>query len=71
MRKPLETTHAGRPSPDRDAPHAQQVVAAALFVVAWLSFVAFVALYRAPFPSDAFAALSFELAGRAPTPAAR
>jgi hypothetical protein len=67
MRKTLETTDGGRPSDHRHAPNAQQIAAAVVFVVTWLSFVAFITLYRAPFPSDAFAALTFELAGRAPT----
>ena len=47
------------------------VVAAGLLVVAWLSFTAFVVLYRAPLPTDAFAALSMEMVARADTGVAR
>jgi hypothetical protein len=47
------------------------VVAAALFLIAWLSFIAFVVLYRAPLPTDAFTALTMELVARADTGVAR
>lgn len=46
-------------------PGAPHVLAASLFLVAWLAFIAFLALYRAPLPSDAFAALAMQLASTA------
>lgn len=40
---------------------APRAATAALLLVAWLSFAAFVALYRAPLPADAFTALAVQL----------
>lgn len=52
-------THAGsRGRPPRAA-------MATLLLVAWVSFAAFVALYRAPLPADAFTALAVQLTHRA------
>jgi hypothetical protein len=48
-----------------------RAVAASLSVVAGLSFISFVALYRAPLPNDAFTALGTQLAAAADTRPAR
>lgn len=57
----------------RNAPRAERVAQAdsggrapraatvTLLLVAWLSCAAFVALYRAPLPADAFTALAVQL----------
>ena len=44
---------------------ALRFAAASLFVVAGLSFLAFVGLYRAPLPAEAFTALAVQLADKA------
>jgi hypothetical protein len=69
MPKPLQPVQAESRPPRASGGH--HVVAAALFLMAWLSFVAFVALFRAPLPTDAFAALTMELVAQADTSVAR
>lgn len=71
MPKPFHLLHADERSSSRGSSEGQHVVAAALFLVAWLSFIVFVVLYRAPLPTDAFAALSMELVARADAGVAR
>jgi hypothetical protein len=44
---------------------SRQVAAASLVLVAGLSCFAFVALYRAPLPAEAFTALAVQLADKA------
>ena len=70
MPKPSYTLDAEHRSRHR-ASEGHHAVAGALFVVAWLSFVAFVALYRALLPADAFTALTTELVARADTASPR
>lgn len=53
-----------RPEAGRRA-GAGHVLGGSLLVVCGLSFVSFVALYRAPLPTDAFAALGVHLAAAA------
>lgn len=55
-----------RPEAGRRA-GARRVLGGSLFVIAALSFISFVALYRAPLPTDAFAALGLQLAAAADT----
>lgn len=45
----------------------RHVLGGSLFVLAGLSLISFVALYRAPLPTDAFAALGVQLADAADT----
>lgn len=60
-----EVLNAGeRPLPARRV-GARRFAAASLFLVAWLSFFAFVGLYRAPLPAEAFTALAVQLADKA------
>jgi hypothetical protein len=66
MPKPFPLVHADQ-RPAQRASGGHHVVAAALFLIAWLSFIAFVVLYRAPFPTDAFTALTMELVAQADT----
>jgi hypothetical protein len=55
-----------QPRPRAGAPFgAPYALAAWAFVAGWLSFATFVVLYRAPLPSDAFAALALRLVGAA------
>lgn len=44
---------------------SRHFAAASLFVVAWLSFLAFITLYRAPLPAEAFTALAVQLVDKA------
>jgi hypothetical protein len=71
MPNPSPLPNAGRRSSAQEPCDGHHVLAAAVFVVAWLLFVAFVALYRAPLPTDAFAALTVEWVARADVAATR
>ena len=64
-KRPSGALGAERSSERGSRPGAPHVLAASLFLVAWLAFIAFLALYRAPLPSDAFAALAMQLASTA------
>ncbi len=57
--------------PPASRPGARHAAGAFLFLLAWLSFIVFVALYRAPLPDDAFAALGREIVALADTGVAR
>jgi len=50
---------------------ASRVLGGSLIVLAGLSLISFVALYRAPLPADAFAALCVQLADGADTRSAQ